>query len=136
MSLPEIERMAFAVKADKDEYSHFFFHADRFLIIDLKNRKEVVAREYRPNPFAEYCQKNYESPAIIGEGKISEEEKNAYLKIGEMLKDCKYVAAKNFGNYATKYLKEAGADYIMMDKEPDDWINILIEAREYAGYRD
>ncbi|RKZ92015.1 MAG: hypothetical protein DRR19_05490 [Candidatus Parabeggiatoa sp. nov. 1] len=75
-------------------------------------------------------------PTFIGE-KISAEEWKIYQQIGEIVKDCKYVAGKNFGNYTTKALQEAGTDFLMNHSfQPYEWIDSLIEARDMAGYRD
>jgi len=135
--LPELERIAFGVMADKDEYPYVFSHSDRFLIVDLKRRKEIIAREYRPNPYAQICREKYTKPTFIGEN-ISDEEWEIYQKIGEILKDCKYVGGRNFGNYTVKALQEAGTDFMMMNEpfQPYSWIDSLIEARYMAGYRD
>ena len=133
--LPVLERIASGVMADKDEHPHVFSHSDRFLIIDLKMRKEIVGREYRPNPYGKICREKYAMPTFIGE-KISAEEWEIYQKIGEILKDCKYVTGKNFGSYTIKGLQEAGTDYLMTDFQPYEWIDSLIDARYLAGYRD
>ncbi|MCP4695479.1 MAG: hypothetical protein GY862_01325 [Gammaproteobacteria bacterium] len=131
----EIERIGFGVMADKDECPRVFSHSDRFLVMDLKNRKEVVFREYRPNPYAETCKTKYTMPSVLGDHP-SDEEVDIYRKVGELMKDCDYVAGKNFGNYAIFGLQEAGTDFLMTSHEPQEWIDSLIDARYLAGYRD
>jgi len=132
----EIERIGYGVIADQDEYPHVFSHSDRFLIVDLKNRKEVVMREYRPNPYAEICKTKYAKPAFIGE-KISDEELEIYQKIAEIVKDCYHVLGKNFGSYPIKALQDAGTDFLMTNSyNPQEHIERLIKARYIAGYRD
>jgi hypothetical protein len=133
--LPEIERIGFGVLADKDEHPYVFSHSDRFLIIDLKRRKEVIAREYRPNPYAEICKTKYQMPASPGDN-TSEEELEIYRKIAEIVKDCKYVAGKNFGWHPMRALKSAGTDGMMIPVQPHEQIDSLIGARYIAGYRD
>ena len=132
----KIERIGYGIIADKDEYPHVFSHSDRFLIIDLKNRKEVIMREYRPNPYAEICKTKYAMPACIGD-EISDEELEIYQKIAEIVKDCDRVLGKNFGSYPVKALQDAGTDFLMTNSyNPQDHIESLIESRYIAGYRD
>jgi hypothetical protein len=101
MIRPELERLSFGVMADKDEYPHVFTHSARFLVVDLKTRKEIVAREYRPNPYAKICQEKYPKPTEPGEN-ISKKELEIYRQIAEIVKDCKYAAGgKNFGYFVT-----------------------------------
>jgi predicted Fe-Mo cluster-binding NifX family protein len=134
--LPEIERIGFGVKADEDEYPEFFTHSDRFLIVDLKRRKEVVLREYRPNPYVATCKEKYGRKALelyYGE----DEELEIYRQIAEIVKDCKYVGGKNFGYYVKMALEKAGTGPMMMNYEnPQEWIDSLIEERALAGYTD
>jgi len=131
----EIERIAFGIVADEDKTAYIFAHAARFLVIDLKNRKEVIFREYRPNPYAEICKQKYPKPSVIGDNP-SDEEVEIYRKMAEILKDCKTVRGYNFGNYVYNALEAAGCNPIMTDHQPQETIDSLIEARYIAGYRD
>ena len=136
MEKSDIERFGFGVVADKDELPLYFTHSDRFLVVDLKLRKEVIWREYRPNPYAEICREKYSMPSVIGDNPC-DEEVEIYRQIAEIVKDCKYVQGKSFGNYAANALKAAGSDAMMVSfHEAQEWIDSLIEARSYAGYRD
>jgi predicted Fe-Mo cluster-binding NifX family protein len=128
--------MGFGVIADADEYSELFTHSDRFLIVDLKDRKEVIRREYRPNPHVAICKEKYGWEAIKSDSH-GEEELRIYREIAELVKDCKYVAGKNFGYFVKMALEKAGTSSMMTNsKNPQDWIDSLIENRAYAGYRD
>jgi hypothetical protein len=135
MKEPEIKRFCFGVKADKDERPYVFTHSDRFLVIDLKHRLEVVKREYRPNPYAKICQEKYTIPTDPGDG-ISDEELEIYRQIAEIVKDCEYVGAKNFGYFVKMALEKAGVTPMMTTFEPQEWVDSLIENRYMAGYRD
>ncbi|OQY45465.1 MAG: hypothetical protein DRR08_22885 [Candidatus Parabeggiatoa sp. nov. 2] len=135
MTRPELERLSFGVMADKDEHPHVFSHSDRFLVVDLKNRKEIVAREYRPNPYAQICKEKYPIPTDPGEN-ISDEELEIYRQIAEIVKDCKYAGGKNFGYFVKLALEKAGTESMMLSFEPQGWIDSLIENRYMAGYRD
>ena len=130
-----IERIGFGVVASEDKYPYVFSTSDRFLIIDLKNRKEVIHQEYRPNPYAEICKEKYPIPTGRGEG-ASEEELDIYKKIAMIVQDCEYAAGRNFGYYPAKALVEAGSDHLMTSFEPWEWIESLIESRRAAGFRD
>ncbi|RKZ42471.1 MAG: hypothetical protein DRQ49_01205 [Gammaproteobacteria bacterium] len=136
MELPDVERIGFGVIADKDEHAPVFSHSDRFWIVDLKRRKEVIWSEYRDNPYVQTCKEKYPNPSAIGDHPC-DEELEIYRKIGEMLKDCKYVSGQNFGNYAADALEAAGTEAMMnFSHQPQEWVDSLIEARGYAGYRD
>ncbi|MEN8215906.1 MAG: hypothetical protein ABFS56_05930 [Pseudomonadota bacterium] len=131
----EIERIGFGIVADEDKTAYIFAHADRFLVFDLKNRKEVTLREYRPNPYAEICKQKYPKPSVIGDHP-SDEEVEIYRKMADILKDCKTIWGYNFGNYVYNALEAAGCNPIMCDRDPQETIDSLIEARYLAGYRD
>lgn len=131
----KIERIGFGVVADENKSAEIFAHADRFLVIDLKNRQEVTFREYRPNPYAEICKQKYPKPSVIGDHP-SEEELEIYRKYAEILKDCKTIRGGNFGNYVSNALSATGANTILSDWDPQETIDSLIESRYLAGYRD
>ncbi|HDN25821.1 MAG TPA: hypothetical protein ENG03_01730 [Thioploca sp.] len=132
----EIQRMGFGVIADEDEYPEFFTHSDRFLIVDLKNRKEVILREYRPNPYVAICKAKYGRKELEF-FKNNKEEREIYRQIAEIVKDCKYVAGKNFGYYVKMALENAGTSSMITSFDnPQEWIDSLIENRIYAGYTD
>jgi len=137
MKKHEIERLGFGIKADKDEFADIFSHSDRFLIVDLKLRKEVIFREYRPNPYAKICREKYAMPSLLGDSP-SDEELEIYQKMTEIVTDCLYVHGKNFGYYMVRAFEEvAKIELIMLSShEPEEWIESLIEARYMAGYRD
>jgi len=132
-----IERYGFGVLTDSDEIPHFFSHSDQFLIIDLKNRKEVIFEEYRTNPHGETCRTKYTRPACLGE-RPSDEERQIYQDIAEMLTDCKYVIGGNLGYAPKMAMEKADVFYIMQSvpELPHDHIDRLIENRAYAGFRD
>jgi hypothetical protein len=132
-----IERYGFGVMADRDEIPNVFSHSDQFLIIDLKNRKEIIYEEYRKNPHAEVVKVKYPMPIGLGE-KITDEEFQIYIDIAEMLKDCKYVIGNNLGYYPKKAMDQSNVFYIMqsVNELPRDHINRLIEDRAFAGFRD
>jgi len=132
----EIQRMGFGVIADADEYAEFFTHSDRFLIVDLKRRKEVILREYRPNPYVAICKEKYGRKELEF-FKNDKEEQEIYRQIAEIVKDCKYVTGKNFGYFVKMALEKAGTESMLSNFEnPQEWIDSLIENRAYAGYRD
>ena len=131
----EVERIGFGIVADEDKSAGIFAHADRFLVVDLKNRKEITFREYRPNPYAEICKQKYPKPSVIGDHP-ADEEVEIYRKIAEILKDCKTIRGMNFGNYVYNALSATGANAIMSDRDPEETIDSLIESRYAAGYRD
>lgn len=136
MKRHEIERIGFGIKADKDEFAGIFSHSDRFLIVDLKLRKEVILREYRPNPYAKICREKYAMPSLLGDSP-SDEELEIYRKMTEIVTDCLYVHGKNFGYYMVRAFEVAKIELIMLSShEPEEWIESLIEARYMAGYRD
>ncbi len=132
-----IERFGFGVMADRDEIPNIFSHSDKFLIIDLKNRKEIIFEEYRKNPHAEIVKTKYPMPTGMGET-ISDEEFQIYKDIAEIVKDCKYVTGNNLGFYPKMAMDKAGIFYVMqsVNELPRDHINSLIEERAYAGFRD
>jgi hypothetical protein len=132
-----VERYGFGVMADRDEIPNIFSHSDRFLIIDLKNRKEIIFEEYRKNPHAEICKTKYAMPADLGE-EVSDEERQIYKDIAEILKDCKYVTGNNLGYAPKTAMEKAGVFYIMqsVNELPRDHIKCLIENRAFAGFRD
>jgi hypothetical protein len=131
----KIERIGFGIVADEDKSAERFAHADRFFVFDLKNRKEVIFREYRPNPYGEICKQKYPKPCVIGDNP-SDEEVEIYRKMAEILKDCKSVWGKNFGNYVHDALSAVGVNPILSDRDPQEAIDSLIGARYLAGYRD
>jgi predicted Fe-Mo cluster-binding NifX family protein len=136
MKKPEIERIGFGVTADKDIHPRIFSHSDRFLVVDLKLRKEIILREHRPNPYGKICREKYTMPSLLGDHP-SDEELEIYRNVAEILKDCDYVRGKNFGNYVVYALEKAGVEAMMSSShEPDEWIDSLIESRYAAGYRD
>lgn len=132
-----IERHGFGVMADRDEIPNIFSHSDRFLIIDLKNRKEIIHEEYRENPHAEICKTKYAMPAGLGDP-VPDEERQIYRDIAEMLKDCKYVTGNNLGFAPKMAMEKAGVFYVMqsVNELPRDNIARLIKERAYAGFRD
>ncbi len=119
----------------EDKFAYVFSTSDRFLIIDLKNRKEVIHQEYRPNPYAEICKEKYPIPTDLGNGP-SEEELEIYNKIAMIVQDCKYVAGKNFCYYPARALRAAGSDALMKPIGPWESIESLIKSRRAAGFRD
>lgn len=131
----EVERIGFGVLADSNKRPYIFSHSDRFWVVDLKNRKEVIYSEYRPNPYAEICRNKYSKPSVIGDNP-EPEELEIYLKMAQILSDCDTVWGYNYGNYVMLALEGAGTDPIMTDREPEKIIQSLIDARRYAGYRD
>ncbi len=137
MKKDTIDRYGFGVMADKDEMPKIFSHSDRFLVIELKNRKEVIHEEYRPNPYAEICRTKYTIPTDMG-GDIKEKELKIYRHIAETLKDCKYIYGYNVGFYPKMAMERTGALYIIpsVPTLPRDHIKDLIKNRVYAGYRD
>lgn len=130
-----IERICSGVNADNDLHPYVYTHSDRFLIIDMKNRKEILKREYRPNPYGKICREKYAVPTSLGDP-ISDEEKEIYRKMAEIVKDCKYVTGTNFGYYPARALEAAGTDHMMTAAQPQEWIDSLIDARLFAGFRD
>ncbi|HLC15060.1 MAG TPA: hypothetical protein VJL89_02390 [Thermodesulfovibrionia bacterium] len=132
---PFIEKICFPIMEDKDELTYLYSHSDRFLVIVLKDRKDILSKEYRPNPYGKICREKYPEPTALGD-KISEEELELYRNMAEIVKDCTYVYAKNFGYYPFKALEKAGTDYIMANSEPWEKINWLIKDRAFAGFKD
>ncbi len=132
-----IERLGFGVMADKDEMPNIFSHSDRILIIDLKNRKEIVHEEYRPNPHAEICRTKYTIPTDPGDG-ITEEELEIYRDIAETVKDCKYTIGYNLGYFPKLAMEKTDTLYVMQSVPtlPREDIKQMIEDRAYAGFRD
>jgi hypothetical protein len=132
-----IERLGYGVMADSEEMPNIFSHSDRFLIIDLKNRKEIVFEEYRKNPHAKIIKKKYPMPTPLGDS-ISDEEFQLYMDIAEILKDCKYVNGKNLGYFPKTAMEKLGIFYVMknVDESPRDDIKGMIEDRALAGFRD
>jgi len=128
-----VERFAFGVMADKDEMPNVFSHSDRFLIIDLKDRKETVHEEYRPNPHGEICRTKYPIPTDPGDG-ITDEELEIYRNIAEIIKDCETTIGYNLG-YFPKLALEKTTFYVMQSAPvlPRDYIKELIEIRAYYG---
>ncbi|RKZ73215.1 MAG: hypothetical protein DRR19_31205 [Candidatus Parabeggiatoa sp. nov. 1] len=67
----------------------------------------------------------------------SEEEREIYRQIAEIVKDCKYVTGNNFGYYVNMALEKAGSGTMMTTYEnPQAWIDSLIEYRYMADYFD
>lgn len=132
-----IERYGYGVMADRDEMPHIFSHSDRILIIDLKDRKEIIHEEYRTNPHAETCRTKYAIPTDPGDG-ITKDELDIYRDIAELVKDCKYTIGYNLGYFPKLALEKTGTLYVMQSSPvlPRDNINGLIENRVYAGFRD
>lgn len=132
-----IERYGFGVMSDGNRMPDVFSHADQFLIIELKNRKEITFEEYRQNPHTELCRTKYAMPAGLGDP-VSDEEQQIYDDIVEILKDCGCVVGNNLG-YAPKITMEnADIFYVMQNyaKFARDYINGSIEDRALAGFRD
>jgi len=132
-----IERYGFGVMADKAEQPDYFSNSDQFLIIDLKNRKEIINEEYRKNPHAELVKTKYPFPTDLGE-KISDEEYQIYLDIAKILNDCKYVIGNNLGYFPKRAMEKEKVFYVMqsVNELPHDHINRLIEDRALAGFID
>ncbi len=128
-----IERYAFGVMADKDEMPKIFSHSDRFLIIDMRDRKEIVHEEYRPNPHGETCRTKYPIPTDPGDG-ITEEELDIYRNLAEILKDCDTTIGYNLGYFPSRALEKT-TFYVMQSVPvlPHDHIKQLFEIRAYYG---
>ncbi|MDM8524982.1 hypothetical protein QUF80_16550 [Desulfococcaceae bacterium HSG8] len=132
-----IERYGFGVMADKDEMPDIFSHSDRILVIDMKNRKEIIHEEYRLNPHAETCRTKYTIPTSPGEG-ITDEELEIYKDIAELVKDCKYTIGYNLGYFPKLAMEKTDTLYVLQSVKhlPRDHIKELIKERVYAGFRD
>ncbi len=132
-----VERFAFGVMADKDEMPKIFSHSDRFLVIDLKNRKEIVHEEYRPNPYAEICRTKYTIPTDTGGG-ITDDELEIYRHIAETVKDCKYTTGYNLGYFPKMAMEKTETLYVLSSVPllPREHIQELIDERAAAGFRD
>jgi len=137
MKKEEIERFGFGVMADSDEMPEYFMHSDRFLIIDLKNRKEIIFEEYYVNPHAELVKTKYPDPAGLGDN-ISDEELQIYMDITEILKGCKYVLGNSLGYYPKFALEKANLFFVGLSSRPlpRDHIAHLIEHRALADFHD
>ncbi|MCP4350043.1 MAG: hypothetical protein GY795_31575 [Desulfobacterales bacterium] len=132
-----IERYGFGVMADKDEMPNIFSHSDRILVIDMKDRKEIIHEEYRINPHAEICRTKYTKPTDPGEG-ITEKELQIYRELADMVKDCKYTIGYNLGYFPKLAMEKTDTLYVMQSvpTKPREHIKHLIENRVYAGFRD
>lgn len=128
-----IERYAFGIKADSEEMPKIFSHSDRFLIIDMKDRKEIIHEEYRPNPYGKICRTKYPMPACLGD-RISDEEREIYKNMAEIIKDCDTTIGNNLG-YFPKMALEKVTFYVMQSVPvmPRDHIKELFEIRAFYG---
>ena len=119
--------------ADKNEMPKIFSHSNRFLIIDLKDRKEIVYEEYRPNPHGETCRTKYPIPTGTGDG-ITEEEQEIYRNIAEIIKDCQTTIGYNLGYFPMLALEKV-TFYVLQSVPvmPHDYIKQLIETKAYFG---
>ncbi|OQY11491.1 MAG: hypothetical protein B6I31_04850 [Desulfobacteraceae bacterium 4572_19] len=132
-----IERYAFGVMADGNTMPDIFSHSDQFLIMEMKNRKDILFEEYRNNPHTEICSTKYAMPTDLGDP-VPEEEEQAYKDMVEIFKDCQCVVGNNLGYAPKVVIEEAGIFYVMLNggKFARDYINGLIEDRAFAGFRD
>jgi hypothetical protein len=130
-----IERLGYGVMADRDETPDVFTNSDKFLIVDLKNRKDIVFEEYRENPHIEIIKKKYPMPTGLG-GKVSDEEFQIYMDIAEILKDCKYVSGGYTGYFPKVAFEKQGVFYVMQAEKrlPRDDLERLIGNRVLAGF--
>jgi len=130
-----LERYGFGVMADTDDMPKIFTHSDRFLVMDLKDRKEVIFEEYRPNPYGEICRTKYTMPT---DHRILDEEYDIYKSMAEIIKDCETTIGYNLGYFPKMAFEKAGIFYILKSylTTPREHINSLIENRVYAGFRD
>ena len=134
-----IERYGFGVVADKDEMPDIFSHSDRILIVDLKNRKDIIYEEYRINPHAEICRTKYTIPTDTGDKKgITKKELKIYADIADLVKDCKYTIGNNLGYFPKQAMERTDTLYVLQSVriQPRDHIKETIKARAYAGFRD
>jgi hypothetical protein len=131
-----IERFGFGVQADRDVYPMHFTNSPRILIISLENRKNVVSREYVPNPFYEIIMEKYPVPTPFGE-KCSSEEMEIYTKLAHFIKEecrIKYIHGKHINFFLRLAFDKINQFFNDTNEKPQVHIDRIIEARTLAGF--
>lgn len=131
-----IERIGFGVKANNDNYPSYFPHSDRFLVIELENRKNVLSRTYYDNPYAKIMKEQFPKPANIGDH-CSKEEFEILTNLAKYIKEelkVKYLYGHDISYFLRLALERVGQHYNDVPDGPDEHIKRFIDARELAGF--
>ncbi|HLP57402.1 MAG TPA: hypothetical protein VK186_01165 [Candidatus Deferrimicrobium sp.] len=131
-----IERIGFGVKADSDDYPAYITIADRFLVIELENRKNIISRTYYDNPYAKIMQEKFPKPTDLGD-RISKEEMEILTNLAKFVKEelkLKYLYGYYISYFFRNALERIGQHFNDDATKPDVHIKRFIDARELAGF--
>ncbi|MCU0287203.1 MAG: hypothetical protein MUF15_12515 [Acidobacteria bacterium] len=131
-----VERIGFGVKADSDKYPKFIPHADRFLVIELENRKNVISRTYYDNPYARIMQEKFPKPSNLGDI-ISKEEMEILTNLAKFVKEelkLKYLYGYRISYFFRVAMEKIGQHFNDDNASPDEHIKRFIDARQLAGF--